>query len=100
TAGSCIGIVPVFGWRSTSGLCDAHRPPSSFLPSNKSLNMTNLITEAKTLAQQAHAGQTDKAGRPYIEHVARVAAQVAFWPEAEAVAWLHDVVEDHPDYNR
>lgn len=62
--------------------------------------MTNLVTDAKALAHQAHAGQTDKAGRPYIEHAARVAAQVAFWPEAETVAWLHDVVEDHPEYGK
>ncbi|MBK6906285.1 MAG: hypothetical protein IPH08_03950 [Rhodocyclaceae bacterium] len=48
---------------------------------------------AKFLATVMHAGQTDKAGRPYIEHVARVAYVV---PEGEdvAVAWLHDVVED------
>jgi len=39
----------------------------------------------------------DKAGRPYIEHVARVAAAVSDDPEAEAVAWLHDVLEDCAD---
>jgi len=40
----------------------------------------------------------DKAGRPYIEHVARVAARVSDDPEAEAVAWLHDVLEDCPAF--
>lgn len=53
-----------------------------------------LVEKAKDLAHRAHAGQVDKAGRPYIEHVARVAAAVADDPEAEAVAWLHDVLED------
>lgn len=54
----------------------------------------DLAQRAKDLAHRAHAGQVDKAGRPYIEHVARVAAAVADDPEAEAVAWLHDCYED------
>ena len=54
----------------------------------------NIVTRARYLAHLAHAGQVDKAGRPYIEHVARVAAAVSDDPEAEAVAWLHDVLED------
>jgi (p)ppGpp synthase/HD superfamily hydrolase len=58
----------------------------------------NLVERAKELAYRAHAGQVDKAGRPYIEHVARVAAAVSDDPEAEAVAWLHDVLEDHPHF--
>ena len=60
--------------------------------------MDDLVARAKDLAHRAHAGQVDKAGRPYIEHVARVAAAVADDPEAEAVAWLHDVLEDCPGY--
>lgn len=53
-----------------------------------------VVERARELAHRAHAGQVDKAGRPYIEHVARVAAAVSDDPEAEAVAWLHDVLED------
>lgn len=60
--------------------------------------MDDLVARAKDLAHRAHAGQVDKAGRPYIEHVARVAAAVADDPEAEAVAWLHDVLEDAPEF--
>ena len=60
--------------------------------------MNEIVQRAKDLAERAHAGQVDKAGRPYIEHVARVAAAVADDPEAEAVAWLHDVLEDCPGY--
>jgi (p)ppGpp synthase/HD superfamily hydrolase len=56
--------------------------------------MGEMVQRAKELAYRAHAGQVDKAGRPYIEHVARVAAACADDPEAEAVAWLHDVLED------
>ncbi|MNM06948.1 Bifunctional (p)ppGpp synthase/hydrolase SpoT [compost metagenome] len=58
--------------------------------------MREVVERAKELARRAHAGQVEKAGRPYIEHVARVAAAVSDDPEAEAVAWLHDVLEDAP----
>jgi len=58
--------------------------------------MSSLVERAKDLAHRAHAGQVDKAGRPYIEHVARVASAVSDDPEAETVAWLHDVLEDAP----
>lgn len=54
----------------------------------------DIVSRAKALAHRAHTGQVDKAGRPYIEHVARVAAAVSDDPVAEAVAWLHDVLED------
>lgn len=54
----------------------------------------DIVSRAKALAYRAHAGHVDKAGRPYIEHVSRVAAAVSDDPEAEAVAWLHDVIED------
>lgn len=36
----------------------------------------DIVERAKELAHRAHAGQVDKAGRPYIEHVARVAETV------------------------
>lgn len=60
--------------------------------------MKTLLERAKEIAHRAHAGQFDKAGRPYIEHVQRVAAAVSDDIEAEIVAWLHDVGEDHPEY--
>ncbi|MFC3636646.1 HD domain-containing protein [Camelimonas fluminis] len=51
------------------------------------------LNEAIVLAVNAHAGQTDKAGEPYILHVLRVMlAQVDI--DAMTVAALHDVVED------
>ncbi|WP_164281304.1 phosphohydrolase [Stenotrophomonas indicatrix] len=56
------------------------------------------VERARTLAMEAHAGQVDKAGHPYIGHVGRVAAAVRGDEEAEAVAWLHDVVEDCPAF--
>lgn len=58
----------------------------------------STLNRAFAIAADAHYNQVDKAGEPYISHVARVAAKVNFWPRAEVVAWLHDVVEDHPSY--
>jgi (p)ppGpp synthase/HD superfamily hydrolase len=51
------------------------------------------------LAARLHAGQTDKAGAPYVTHLARVAAILQRrWPDATpdeiAAAWLHDSLED------
>jgi len=58
--------------------------------------MADLVARARDLAHRAHAGQVDKAGRPYIEHVRRVADTVAATGDdvSVAVAWLHDVLED------
>ncbi|MGW1809784.1 HD domain-containing protein [Streptomyces sp. NPDC002078] len=60
--------------------------------------MTQLtLAEVEAVARNAHEGQTDKAGRPYAEHLAAVAAGVrARGGDAEqiAAAWLHDSVED------
>ncbi len=53
------------------------------------------VDDAMKLAAKAHAGQVDKAGRPYIFHPVGVAAAVADEGEiAMCVALLHDVVED------
>ncbi|MFF3202381.1 HD domain-containing protein [Streptomyces sp. NPDC002962] len=55
------------------------------------------LTEVESLARAAHQGQTDKAGRPYAEHLQAVAEGVrARGGDADqiAAAWLHDAVED------
>lgn len=57
------------------------------------------MLEAERIATEAHAGQADKSGRPYIEHPRRVAAWAArLNPDVPAAvvdaAWLHDVLED------
>jgi hypothetical protein len=54
----------------------------------------DLVDTAHYIANGAHEGQTDKAGMPYVRHPERVAGMVKGDPEAEAVAWLHDVLED------
>lgn len=60
---------------------------------------TPLLTlaEVEALAREAHAHQTDKAGRPYAEHLRAVAEGVRARggdDEQIAAAWLHDAVED------
>jgi (p)ppGpp synthase/HD superfamily hydrolase len=55
------------------------------------------LAEIETLARTAHAAQTDKAGRPYTEHLQAVADGVRERggdDEQIAAAWLHDAVED------
>ncbi|MDD6109315.1 MAG: HD domain-containing protein, partial [Ruminococcus sp.] len=54
---------------------------------------TPLTKKALKLAYDAHAGQVDKAGMPYIFHPYEVALQVQTEEEVCA-ALLHDVVED------
>lgn len=53
------------------------------------------VEEAEAFAAKMHEGQTDKAGRPYIEHPRAVASMVDGETE-KVVAWLHDTVEDTP----
>lgn len=55
------------------------------------------LAEIEATARAAHAGQTDKAGRPYAEHLQAVAEGVRRRggdDEQIAAAWLHDAVED------
>lgn len=53
----------------------------------------STVEIAENLANNKHYGQVDKAGKPYIDHPARIAASVDF-PEAKMVAWMHDILED------
>lgn len=55
--------------------------------------MKQLLSKAINLAMQAHAGQVDKAGMPYIGHVMRV-MQAGKTIDEKIVGVLHDVVED------
>lgn len=54
---------------------------------------TNLTVKAMHLAYNAHEGQLDKAGLPYIFHPLHLAEQM---PDeiSTCVALLHDIVED------
>lgn len=56
--------------------------------------MTTLVRRAQFFAETVHAGQIDKCGQPYIDHVACVARGCEGSETAECAAWLHDVLED------
>ncbi|MCB0987832.1 MAG: hypothetical protein KDB09_08680 [Acidimicrobiales bacterium] len=51
------------------------------------------VADAVRIAREAHSGQADKAGQPYIGHVLRVMGRVDTDVEKMAAA-LHDVIED------
>lgn len=59
---------------------------------------TTILRHPRDIAIEAHHGQIDKAGQPYIWHPARIAKRARSLcpndPEIEQIAWLHDVVED------
>lgn len=55
--------------------------------------MDELLQRACEIAMQAHEGQTDKSGRPYIGHPLRVMA-MGCCDEERIVGILHDIVED------
>ena len=57
-------------------------------------NLENLYKKAVIIAQEAHKGQFDKGGNPYIEHPLYVASQVDTM-ELKIVAVLHDTLEDN-----
>jgi hypothetical protein len=67
-------------------------------PSSRHVSLASVIA----FAVAAHGAQVDKAGEPYTGHLRRVAARVrdlaGFYGvdplDAEATAWLHDVLED------
>ncbi len=59
------------------------------------MSTPDTVTLARRIATEAHQGQYRRDGvTPYIRHPEAVAAQVAGRPLLEAIAWLHDVVED------
>ena len=54
---------------------------------------TDLTRKAITVAYNAHQGQLDRAGLPYILHPLHVAEQMKD-EDTCVVALLHDVIED------
>ncbi len=59
------------------------------------MSQERLIQIAEQIATEAHAGQFRRGGVvPYIEHPKAVVGRVGDDHEAQAVAWLHDVIED------
>jgi (p)ppGpp synthase/HD superfamily hydrolase len=57
----------------------------------------STLERAIAIAAEAHAGQVDKAGAPYVLHPLRMMLRVSSTDE-RIVAVLHDVVEDCPGW--
>lgn len=55
------------------------------------------LQRAIEIVQGEFANDLDKGGMPYVGHLARVAANLD--GDREIVAWLHDLLEDKPDWN-
>lgn len=57
--------------------------------------MSALVAFSRELARWLHRDQVDKQGKPYFEHVSRVAARLSDQPDIlQAAGYLHDVIED------
>ena len=56
-------------------------------------NLRDQLETARAIAVIKHAGQTDKQGKPYIDHPLRVCASLED-PGLKIVAMLHDTLED------
>jgi (p)ppGpp synthase/HD superfamily hydrolase len=57
----------------------------------------STLERAIAIAAEAHAGQVDKAGAPYVLHPLRMMLRVSSTDE-RIVAVLHDLVEDCPEW--
>ena len=55
--------------------------------------MEKILQHAIELATEAHKGQTDRAGKPYIGHITRV-SRAGRTVEERMAGILHDIVED------
>lgn len=56
--------------------------------------------KARQIVTEAFANKTDKAGRPYIEHLEAVCRMVeSDEDEVKAIALLHDLLEDCPEWD-
>lgn len=64
----------------------------------KKYGYITILNFAITIATEAHIGQTDKAGKPYILHPLRVMGKLTDIKD-QIVAVLHDVIEDCPGYS-
>lgn len=55
--------------------------------------MEDILQKAIDIAAEAHKGQTDRAGKPYIGHISRV-MQAGKTTDERMAGILHDIVED------
>lgn len=53
-----------------------------------------MLGAAIIVAAQAHMGQLDKGGKPYILHPLHLMNQLMYDPELAQIAVMHDIIED------
>lgn len=59
------------------------------------MDESDLVKRAQQIATEAQSGQFRRGGQiPYIKHPEDVASRVGSGDDEQAVAWLHDVIED------
>ena len=63
------------------------------------MNKQEQLARAILVAANAHDGQFDKGGKPYILHPLHLMNQLMFDIQLATIAVLHDVVEDSPAYS-
>ncbi|MER9365185.1 HD domain-containing protein [Mesorhizobium sp. M0518] len=59
----------------------------------------SMFYRAAKIAEEVHAAQRDKTGRPYIEHCRRIVDAVET-KDQKVVAYLHDVLEKGEGWDR
>lgn len=100
SAGTCGAALGSAGPKRVNNGHEGTRTHQTGEPGTMDISTDNVAAAAAQLARRAHEGQTDKAGAPYISHPERVAAAAgsaapaAVRAQVQAVAWLHDAVED------
>ncbi len=58
------------------------------------MNKQEQLARAIQIATNAHTGQFDKGGKPYILHPLHLMNQLLFDPQLATIAVLHDTIED------
>ena len=58
------------------------------------MNKQKQLARAIEIATEAHSGQFDKGGKPYILHPLHLMGQLMFDTQLATIAVLHDAVED------
>ncbi len=89
-----VGNAPILGRR-----CDIHYRVNNLCYHFKVERLTKMIDLASKIINKAFADKKDRAGKPYIEHLNRVANSCPPSDELRTIALLHDILEDCPEWN-
>lgn len=80
-------------WVRMYGACEVAANPYHF---TSAAEFNGLVNRCQGFAEMAHAGQRRRDDKtPYIKHCAKVASCFEWDTPAQALAWLHDAVEEN-----